>query len=191
MLCLELTHISACTCSVGAIRNGDSLLMRRSKLRFLEILVSTGFDALYLDANVLVLTPKFFISLTSKELDLQIGLDARTGTFTDHQGCPASAGPYRQYAFDWVRTGVVYMRGGERSAWFVREVRAEAVHTARVEQPQTACHSCPWDGSEKLDGRRGGAATEIPALVVRCFPHACVALARKLWTAHVLRRRKR
>eukprot|EP00965_Chrysotila_dentata_P238726 6202685-Pleurochrysis_carterae.AAC.2 len=108
----------------GVMNAGDSLLLQRCKLRFLEMLALQGVSALYLDVHVLALSPRLLPSLAAIAADAAIASDARTGAFSDAQGCPASPSMYQRYSKDWVSSSLMYLKGSKAAAWLLREVRS-------------------------------------------------------------------
>jgi len=108
----------------GLRQPGDSRLLRRSKVSFLAHVLAHQFDAIYLDVNVLVLSPEFLPSLAKGTADLAIASDARTGRFGDHVACPASPAMYQSYASDWIDAGLFYLRSTQAAALFLEEVQS-------------------------------------------------------------------
>lgn len=94
------------------------------KLRVMECVLSNGADALLLDVDVLVVSPRFFPSLVGDAThNLVISSDARSGTQLSNDQCPGAEPADHDKAKDWVCAGLMYVQRGSASEWFLQEAQ--------------------------------------------------------------------
>jgi len=106
----------------------ETTLLQRAKVKLMEVAVKEGFDVIYVDVDLLVMSPHFVADVASHTADIAFGSDKRTihnRDFLIHpERCPASLPGYRPYVHDWIDTGLIHVRGGSKPALaFLREVQ--------------------------------------------------------------------
>lgn len=106
----------------------ETTYLQRGKVKLMEVALKDQVDVIFVDPDVLVLSPEFARDLASHPADIAFGSDRRTirnRDFLVHpENCPASLPGYRPYVEDWVDTGVMHLRAGSKAALaFVREVQ--------------------------------------------------------------------
>jgi hypothetical protein len=122
-----------CTCRAETEANANvARVLRRCKLRLLELTLKARVDALFLDVGVMLTSPEYLTSLVARaqRVDLAIAADAQLG-FTDpvmnDYGCVGVSESYWRQVRDWVSAAQFYVRSTSASRWFVREVSPVAV----------------------------------------------------------------
>lgn len=118
-----------CTCRAETEANANvARVLRRCKLRLLELTLKARVDALFLDVGVMLTSPEYLTSLVARaqRVDLAIAADAQLG-FTDpvmnDYGCVGVSESYWRQVRDWVSAAQFYVRSTSASRWFVRETQ--------------------------------------------------------------------
>ncbi|KAL1526522.1 hypothetical protein AB1Y20_015232 [Prymnesium parvum] len=104
-------------------------LLRRCKLRLLDMVLRARVDALYLDPAVLITSPSYLATLAAlaKAADLAIASDAQLGFSEPVQndfGCLATPKKYLPYVHDWVGSAQLFFHSTAAGRWFVKEAQS-------------------------------------------------------------------
>ena len=97
------------------------LLLRRAKLRLVELELREGLDVVFVGAGTLPLSPAFLPGMfnDSSAADLRVAQDPHTGYALDYERCLRIPTAHRRWVRDWLSTDLFAARATPGSIWLL------------------------------------------------------------------------
>ena len=101
------------------------LLLRRAKLRLVELALREGLDVVFVGAGTLPLSPAFLPGMfnDSSAADLRVAQDPHTGYALDYERCLRIPTAHRRWVRDWLSTDLFAARATPGSIWLLEQAQ--------------------------------------------------------------------